>query len=147
MIEVVDSKPKHINEIVPDLRDLHLREVAITGLTPKQVMWKCYRPSVIRRTALYEGRAVAIWGCAGTLLGGRGEPWLFATNEAVRLKFSLLRVVRGEIDAMARVYGMLGGIVNSENTVACQFLERLGFKMGREAWLPTYRHFALNREG
>lgn len=141
MIEIVEADVRHIPLIVADLRETTKRDFAYTDLTPRQVAWKCYRASFIRKTALVDGFPVAMWGCAGTLLGGHGEPWLLATNMAERYKRQLLRVVRREVDAMFSTFRNLGGIVNARSPDACRFLEHLGFKIGPQT-SGDFRHYA-----
>lgn len=123
---VTDSEGWHVGKMAQSLRDLH--NLDARGYEPRKLLWGSYRNSFIRRTALVDGNPVAMWGCAGTLLSGHGTPWLCASSEAERYRFTLLKQAKIELQGMLGVFGTLAATVNPINAIGARFLRHLGFR-------------------
>lgn len=143
-LQIIEAKGSHIDFISHNLRGLHLKDISFIDKDPKKVIWECFRGSFIKRTAVLNDIPIAMWGCAGTLLGGRGEPWLFATTHAESVKYSLLRHARTEFELMLSTYGNLRGMVNSECEKACAFLAHFGFDLKEFSNLKPFRFYEGN---
>lgn len=144
MIEVVQATPAHVRSLCRTLREGDRKEITCAGLRPFRVILHSYRQSVIRKTALIDGEVAAMWGCAGTLLCDKGEPWLITGQAAVKLhpvKFAAL--YRKEVQAMLRIFPRLVNKVDADYNQAIRLLEIAGFKLGNPE--PVGRDGALFR--
>lgn len=126
--EVIDAQASHIAPLCADLRALHLRDAELIGETPRHLIWKCYRESFIRRTAIRDGRILAMWGCSGSLLGGNGVAWLLAANRAESFIIPLVRVMRHEFASFLDIFPIVEMKANASNLSACNFIDHLGAK-------------------
>lgn len=79
-----------------------------------------------------EGAPAIIYGVSDTDHAGIGVPWLLATPDLYRIKDALAERAPAEVRLMAQTYVVLFNQVHAENTVAIDWLERLGFTIDRE---------------
>jgi len=117
-----------ISGLVGSLRYDDWAEITCFGLRPFQAIRQCYRESFIRRTAIANGEVVAMWGCAGNMLG-TGQPWLLTGKGIENFKVSFIRNARKEVSEMLLHCNRLEGIVVNRYDRAVRLLEVLGFEL------------------
>jgi hypothetical protein len=125
-----DAEIADVYALARNLRDGDRLEVASLGFTPIQGLRRTFYSALYRRTALIDGEIAAMWGLSGTAFGHTGHPWLMTAPLIERLPVSFLREARREIGRMARTHRCLEGWVAAQYTMACRFLEALGFTLG-----------------
>lgn len=125
-ITIGDAELGHIDLLAAELRPEMMAAVALTGRPAGVVMRECFRASVMRRTAFMDGAPVAMWGCAGALLGGVGEGWLFASVRLQKVPRSTLWVAGQELARFRSVFREMRGILFSADQAACRFAAKIG---------------------
>ncbi len=125
-VQVVEARLEHVSELAGRLRETDLEALRIAGMTATQALELCYQRSVMRRTAFLDGEVAAMWGCRGTMLGGAGDAWLFASEAISRVPRLALRMALGEMAAFRAVFNRMTGVVFAADPRACRFIEKLG---------------------
>lgn len=130
-VEIVPSEAPHVAMLAAAMREADAREVTILGLDPRKMLWNSYRRGVIRKTAFVDGQIAAMWGCAGSLLGHTGQPYL-ATGNAVNLisPIAFARIYRREVAEMKKMFPVLENYVDATYNGAVRMLELAGFRIG-----------------
>lgn len=87
------------------------------------------------RAVLVGGELAAIVGLArgGTLMAPVGVPWMLGTALVRRHRCTLARLAPRYIRAMLQEYPTLTNYVHARNTVAVQWLQRIGFTLAPPA--------------
>ncbi len=130
MYLIRDAEIADVYALARNLRDGDRLEVASLGVTPAMGLRKSFRNAVVRRTAIIDGEIAAMWGVGGSAVGNTGYPWLMTAPAVERIPVLFLRVARSELGRMRRRFHRLEGLVAAEYTMACRFLEVLGFMLG-----------------
>lgn len=91
------------------------------------------------KTAFVDGELACIFGLArgGSLLSPFGVPWMLGTDAVPRHRRVLARLAPVYIRTMLRTYPHLANTVHARNTVAVQWLKRVGFTFGQEFLHPA----------
>jgi hypothetical protein len=74
----------------------------------------------------WEGRVVALFGCAGTP-GETGFPWMLASDDLTAIRKSFLRGCRPVVEGWLQEHPTLTNAVWSGNEVHIQWIKWLGF--------------------
>lgn len=119
----------HVYDLARNLREEDRAELG--DMDPRAAVRKCWRMSVIRRTALVDGEVAAMWGMAGPILASVGEIWLLTTPAIERAPVAFIRGAKSEIERMLAVRDKLTGVVCPTYRRATRFLEVLGFTIGQ----------------
>lgn len=143
-VEIVDTNRYHLLALRGRLRAGDCLEIAATGASQARAIWRSYRASVVSRTGIVDGKVAAVWGCAGPVLGGVGEPWLLTAPEVERVPLRFVRQGREELARMLSLYPVLQNYVAADYKQACRFLEVLGFTLGEP--IACGPHMALFRQ-
>ncbi|MFA7278768.1 MAG: phage protein Gp13 family protein [Sterolibacterium sp.] len=148
ILAIVEALPIHVGELKESLRTQDADEILRFGVTIDQALWSSYRRSVMRKTALINGKVAAIWGVGGPFLGNIGQPWLITSNEVHKvspLKFA--RIYQQEVDNMLKLFPKLVNWVDNDYTAAIRVLDIVGFTieepepMGK--YNAQYRKFSI----
>lgn len=127
--EIVDTTPEHIRILSNTLRLGDRHEITCAGLSPRKALWRSYRQSIMRRTAIIDGAVGACWGLGGECLGEVGQPWLMTSPAIETIPITFVREARNELSLMLDMYPKLEGYVAASYSQACGFLRFLGFKL------------------
>lgn len=148
VISIIDSHGPHTVALKDNLRPEDVNEIIRFGVTVKHALWYSYKNSLIRKTALIDGKVAAMWGCTGTFLGKVGIPWLLTAPEVRNispLKFT--RIYQQEVVKMLRMFQRLENYVDAEYASAVRLLEIIGFTVEepQKIGLGFYRKFWIER--
>lgn len=141
-VHIVETHPVHLQELTLSLRPADRAEAEAYGFPTNKVLWRSYKNSIMRKTAIIDGRVAAVWGVSGVPLGDVGEPFL-ATSDVVD-KISPLRFCRiyqEEVLKMLQIFPHLVNYVDSQYTKAVRLLDIVGFRIDEP--LPFGPHGAL----
>lgn len=131
-VHIVDTTPEHVREIAKSLRPEDRQEIEAFGFPTNKALWRSYKSSILRKTALIDGKVAAIWGVGGTPLGnGEGCPWLMTSplvEKVSPLRFA--RVYQEEVLKMLEIFPHLVNYVDSQYTKAIRLLDIIGFRIG-----------------
>lgn len=149
-IEIVFTEPTHIRALAMNLRPNDELEFERLGVTGKQGLWRSYRNSIMRRTALVDNEVAAMWGVGGEVLAETGQPWL-ATSPLV-YKISPLRFARiykSQVVEMLNLFPRLANFVDASYTESVRLLELIGFTLGEPKPMgphgAPFREFSMGR--
>ena len=133
-VEIVPTLPEHIAELRHALRDADLAELAAFGISPNKSLWFGYKNSLIKRTALVDGKVAAIWGCGGAPLAGKGTPWLLTSNVCELVSsITFAKIYKKEVQMMLKIFPKLENIVDSNYCKSIRMLKIIGFNIGDPA--------------
>ena len=130
MTLILPATLAHIEHLRDNLRPGERHEIACLGSTPAEALRTSLAASIFARTAILDGRIVAMWGCGGSPLGGIGEPWLLTTVDVERVPVQFIRTARDEVGQMLGLFPTLVNYVTAEYRQACRMLEVVGFRLG-----------------
>lgn len=130
MFEVVQSDMSHVRELSRDLRDEDRQEVEAMGIKPSHALFHSFKRSIMRRTALLDGKVIAMWGVAGTPLSLVGHPYLLTGNYFTNLSpLKFIRTYKLEVEYMKQLFPVLENYVDASYKGAIRVLELVGFKL------------------
>ncbi len=149
-IEIVPTEPWHIGELRGSLQAADAAEILRFGISIKEAAWGTYRKSVIRKTALIDGKVAACWGASGTLLGNNGVPWLLTSVEVTRISpLKFVTIYQQEVYAMLKRFHRLENYVDARHEAAIRVLDIIGFTVEEPVsygfFHEQYRKFWIGR--
>ena len=150
-ITIVDSIPEHVGILKSNLRNEDANEILRLGMTIQYSLWRGYRDSVYRKTALVDGVPAAMFGVLGTLLGNKAQIWLMTTPDVYKVSpLRFARTYQEEVHKMLKIFQRLENFVDVEYHAAIRLLDIIGFNIGEPEPIGVggaiYRHFWIGRE-
>lgn len=127
--QILETTPEHIRLLSNSLRAGDWHEITCVGLTPRKALWRSFRGSIMRRTAIIDGSVGACWGLGGECLGDTGQPWLMTAPVIEKVPISFAKEARKEMGQMLDIFPKLQGYVAVSYSQACGFLKFLGFEL------------------
>jgi hypothetical protein len=125
--EIVPSSIRHIRPMAKSMR----REAAMAldgyGFNPRIGLRRAFLSSFRCRTALVDGKPVAMWGVAGTLLSDSAQVWLVLSPEAAKMPRAVVREARGALEAIRLDYRDLWTTILPNDPASVRFALALGF--------------------
>lgn len=100
------------------------------------------------RAALVDGEVAGVWGCAGSPMGGTGQPWLMTSAGFARVPILMVKACREDVAGWLVVFDHLENYVDATYAGACRFLEVVGFRLDPPKPIHTghaFRRFHLER--
>ena len=143
--KIIEAKPWHSRQMAAAIGEAQRERALSLGLDPRRELHKRVRGSFYARTALIDGRPVAMWGLMGSLLGLDAAVW-FVLAPQIRHRFvTIARLARREIDSFPMNLYALCSFADERDPQAWRFLRFLGFERGTGD-VPLPHHFAVRRE-
>ena len=127
-VKIIASTPTHVRELAANLRPRDLQEVAMYGFPTNKALWRSYKSSIMRMTALIGGRVAAMWGVCGIPMDEVGQPWLMTTGvseEISPLRFA--RIYQNEVIKMLGLFPHLENYCDAGYDKALRLLDIVGF--------------------
>lgn len=125
--EIVPASPKHIRPMSRRLRAGACVTLQAYGFDPRRALHDVFLKSHYSRTALIEGKPVAMWGLLGQLLSETAFVWLVTSDEIGRFPGLLVRETRRELAEMMQGYREFSTTVLPNDEAAVRFALYLGF--------------------
>lgn len=130
IIQIVNMTKAHIIELADTMRDEDAHEAYSLGSTPLQLLQESYSNSLIRRTALVDGKVTACWGVCGDMLGKTGAPWLVTSKEVGKCSpITYAYIYREEVKKMAKLFPILENWVEASYFTSIRLLQLVGFEV------------------
>lgn len=141
--EIVDATREHVLDLRDRLRPLDVRECAGYGASARSVLYRTFRRSFYARTALSDGRVIAMWGLGGALVGDEGNPWFLTAREVERFPIAVVREARYGVAEMLTVRKFLWNYVLADYAQAVKLVGMLGFTVDepQRVGVDIYRRF------
>lgn len=128
--EIVPGSIRHIRPMSRAMRSAGAAAIEGFGFNPRAGLRRAFVASHHVRTALIDGRPVAIWGLAGSLLAHETTAWLVLSDEAGEMPIAIVREARQQLASAAQDYEEVVATVLPEDERSVRFAEFLGFKAG-----------------
>lgn len=125
---IIPASVRHIRPMSATMRTAGSMAVQAFGFEPRAALRRAFVASFYCRTALVEGRPVAMWGLAGTLLSDSAYAWLVLSREVTRMPIAVVREARAELQRAARAHGDIATTVLPDDKASIRFALHLGFK-------------------
>lgn len=124
--EVVKARPRHIVDLIQNMRTDDVNELAVVGLTPATA-WTHYKQSVLCRAFEVDNETAVVWGVVGDLFGGFGELWMLTTPAVERAPKAFVTNGRQQVNEFLSLYHTLAGLFVHTYRGARRYAETLGF--------------------
>lgn len=122
-----------IEAICANPRQACVAEMRRMGCSFEDALVESVRRSDWTACGVVDGAPVCLFGVApGSVLSGRGVPWMLAGAGLDRAEIPFLRRSRPVRDAMLATYPHLCNVVDARNTRTIRWLDWLGFRINRE---------------
>jgi len=129
-LDVVPATIAHAYALARCLREDDRMEVEAAGDSARTALRRCFRSSVMAKTAFVDGEIACMWGLAGTLLSDVGHPFLLTAPPVERAPLALIRIGKAEIRKMLWHRAHLYDYVAARYTRAIGLLKLFGFQVG-----------------
>lgn len=97
------------------------------GFDPRRALHRAMRSSFYCRTALMDGKPVAMWGIKGNLMCDVAFVWLVLSDDIANIPGAITREARRELRAIMANYRELATTVLPDDAAAVRFAVYLGF--------------------
>lgn len=124
---IEDATVLHVKRLFPTLRRDACATIRAFGESPRASLLRAYRLSPYCRTALIEGRPVAMWGVVGAALSNAAEAWVALGDDSLRWPLSIARETKKELRVMAGKVETLYARVGRDDRRAMLFAVTMGF--------------------
>lgn len=129
MIDIVPATESHIIELRKNLRPEDEREIKNFGLCVRKILWTTFHETRHPMAVLVDGKIAGVFGCAGTIIGEIGRPWMLATPIADKYPLQFALLYRQEIKKMLKLYPVLENVVDATYHKAIKLMEIMGFEV------------------
>ncbi len=140
-VDIAPPTVADIDELVVNMRDQDVEELRAVGYDdPRVAVERSIAASKLCWTARVGGKLACIFGLSqiGTVLAPVGAPWMLGTPLVPQHKRSLARLTPRYIAQMLKAAPDLLNLVHARNTVAVQWLKRMGFRLHPAQPIPPY---------
>ena len=148
-IIIVDATAEHIRELKETIRSDDRDEVEAYGVSCAKGLWLSFKHGLMNKTYLVDGKVAAIAGCAGTIIGETGQPWLLTSHEVEKISpIKFARLYKMEVMKMLEKFPILENFCAAEYHKAIRLLRITGFKIGEpeKVGKGMFRKFTMQRE-
>jgi hypothetical protein len=130
-VSLVPARLTHIGPIAVQMRDADRHECEAFGRSPKQALRISLRTSLHALTALDDDGPVCMLGvCPGSLITGKGVPWMLGTDRMFDHATDLMRHGPRVLAWWLREFETLENIVSTDNEAAIRLLRYWGAEVG-----------------
>ena len=127
--EIIPAGPEHLPVLAEKMREQDRDEVAAShNMTPEQALRFSLQHAAEAWVGCHNGEPFCIFGVtAGSLLTGKGIPWMLGTTELKKHWRKFARESKHVVEAWMDRWEWLENWADSRNTVAIGWLGWLGF--------------------
>ena len=124
---IVPASILHIKPMAKRIRAAACITLQDYGYLPRAALHRAFLRSLYCRTALIDGRPVAMWGVDGTLLSDTAYVWLVMSDEIAHIPRTIVREAKRELAAIMGRYSEVAATVLPDDDAAIRFAVYLGF--------------------
>jgi hypothetical protein len=129
---IVPASIRHIKPMAARLRAAACITLQGFGYEPRRALHRVFLNSFYCRTAMVEGRPVAMWGITGTLLNDAAYVWLVMSDDIANIPRSITREAKTELSRIMENYREIATTVLPDDEAAIRFAVYLGFHDNHE---------------
>lgn len=145
VIEIVPAIDAHVRELSKCLREEDAAEITCFDKEPHKMLWRGFKNSILKRTAIVDGKVAAMWGVGGVPMTETGTPWLMTSYACERISpLRFVRIYQEEVKRMLQAFPCLVNFVSANYTKSVRLLENVGFVL--EEPVPLGPHNTLFRK-
>ncbi len=126
-IKIISSIPEHIKDLLEELKGLNEDDAYRFGADHEEVLLRAYNRSLYIKTALVNGKVIAVWGVLGSYLGETGRPWSIMSPNTEKYPFKVRSFYSHELDKMLQLFPVLIDMVDVRHTKVLRMLKLMGF--------------------
>lgn len=124
---VVPASVRHVKPLAARLRTAACITLQDFGFEPRRALLRAFVGAHYCRTALVDGKPVAMWGTNGPLLSDEAMVWLVLSDEITKMPLAVVREARRELAKIMENYREVAITVLPDDEAAIQFAVALGF--------------------
>ena len=125
--EVVKASIRHVRPMSAQLRAAACITLQGFSMEPRRALHRAFLASSSCRTALQDGKPIAMWGVKGTLLGDTAFVWLVLSEGVTRMPVSVVKEARAELAKVMETNDEVAITVLPDDEAAVRFAVYLGF--------------------
>lgn len=126
--EIVPSSVRHVRPMSKRVRAAGALAMQNYGVNPRVGLHRVFVSSNYTRTALVDGRPVAMWGVVGMLMGDTAFVWLVLAQETGQIPRAIVREARAELQRVMDNYSHIMMTVLPDDEPSVRFALHLGFR-------------------
>lgn len=124
---IVPASVRHVRPMAAQLRAAACITLQGFGLRPREALRRAYVASPHCRTALMDGKPIAMWGVKNTMLGNTGVVWLVLSEAVTHMPVAVVKEARAELAAVMERLDEIAITVLPDDEAAIRFAVYLGF--------------------
>lgn len=125
--QVVTSSVRHVRPMARQLRAAACITLQGFGLNPHSALHNAFIASSYCRTALVDGKPVAMWGVKDVLLSDQAAVWLVLSDFITQMPVAIVREARQELARVMETKREVAITVLPNDEAAIRFAVYLGF--------------------
>lgn len=124
---VVPASVRHLRPMSRQLRAAACITLQGFGLDPRAALHRAFLASSYCRTALQDGKPVAMWGVKSVMLGDTAAVWLVLSEAVTSMPVAIVREARAELARVMETKREVAITVLPDDEAAIRFAVFLGF--------------------
>lgn len=124
---VVPASVRHIRPMSSQLRAAACITLQDFGIDPRHALHRAFIASNYCRTAMMDGKPIAMWGVKSALLGDSAMVWLVLSDSVTKMPVSVVREARAELAKIMETTDEVAITVLTDDEAAIRFAIFLGF--------------------
>lgn len=125
--QIVPASIRHIKPMAARLRAAACITLQGFGYEPRRALHRAFLASYYCRTAVLDGKPIAMWGTKSVLLGDEALVWLVLSDEVTKMPLSVVKEARAELAKIMDDYREVAITVLPDDEAAIRFAVFLGF--------------------
>lgn len=124
---VVPASIRHVRPMSAQLRAAACITLQGFSMEPRRALHRAFIASPYCRTALQDGKPIAMWGVKGTMLGDTAFVWLVLSEGVTKMPVSIVKEARAELAKVMETNDEVAITVLPDDEAAVRFAVALGF--------------------
>lgn len=142
--EITTASIRHVRPMSRHLRAAACMTLRGFGFDSRRALHRAFLQSIYCRTALIDGKPVAMWGVVAGLMSETAYVWLVISDQIANIPLSITREAKAELSKIMEHYDELAATVLPDDDAAIRFAVYLGFHDSHDG--PKLSRKARERE-
>ena len=126
--QIVQASILHVRPMAKVMRAAAAVALDGFGFDPRTALRRVLVASHHAKTALIDGKPVAMWGVVGSLLGDTAYVWLVLSDRICEMPLAVVKEARNALAVAAQSYPQIGATVLPDDERSVRFATFLGFE-------------------
>lgn len=124
---VIPASVRHVRPMAAQLRAAACVMLQGFGFNPREALRRAFVASSYCRTAMKDGRPIAMWGVKCGLIADAGMVWLVLSDAVTHMPVAIVREARAELAKVMETLSEVAITVLPDDAAAIRFAVYLGF--------------------